>query len=267
MKNWRKYNKALISNQPPHVEIDISDIGQKVHKGRVYFARWVTDFDSSKKTEFWYIINDTVMELDDYSKNTRSKIRRGLKHCDVRLVSRQEIIDNAYDSYYAAFMKYKTHLKCKDKTTFIRELYDLSDEWDFWGIYHKGILIGYSQNRVFSDCCDYSIIKFHPNFLKFYPSFALFYTMNKYYLNTKKLNYVNDGARSISHDTNIQDFLISKFKFRKAYCRMHICYHNRVNLLIKLIFPIRFILLKLNFGIFRKLNILILQEEILRSYE
>ena len=34
-----------------------------------------------KKTEFWYVICDKKMDLQEYSRNTRSKIRRGLKQC------------------------------------------------------------------------------------------------------------------------------------------------------------------------------------------
>ena len=44
----------------------------------VFFARWTSDFDCKKETEFWYVICDKMI-IEDYSKNTRSKIRRGLK--------------------------------------------------------------------------------------------------------------------------------------------------------------------------------------------
>ena len=118
------------------------------------------------------------MELDRYSRNTRSKIRRGLKNCEIRLVNKKYIIDYGYDSYKSAFINYKTHLKCKSISFFQEELYNLSDQWEFWGIFHQGRMIGYSQNKLFSDCCDYSTIKIHPEFLRFYASFALFYTMN-----------------------------------------------------------------------------------------
>ena len=91
--------------------------------------------------------------------------------------------------------------------------------------------------------------------------------MNQYYLNDRKFRYVNDGARSISHDTNIQSFLIQKFRFRKAYCRLHIVYSKRVKLLISLIYPFRLLIRCFRIGVFLKLNILIKQEEIRRSYE
>ena len=49
---------------------------------------------------------------------------------------------------------------------------------------------------------------------------SLIRSLIKQYLNENNFRYVNDGAKSMSHDTNIQEFLIKKFKFRKAYCQL-----------------------------------------------
>ena len=106
-----------------------------------------------------------------------------------------------------------------------------------------------------------------PNYLKLYPSYALFYTMNQYYLDEKRFDYVNDGARSISHETNIQEFLIKKFKFRKAYCNLNIIYSPKIKFILSIIYPFKSIISLLKFGPFVKINILINQEEIRRSYD
>ena len=127
-------------------------------------------------------------------------------------------------------------------------------------------MIGYSQNRISEDYCDYSTIKFHPNYLNLYPSYALFFTMNQYYLNERKFKYVNDGARSISHDTNIQSFLIDKFKFRKAFCKLNISYHPMIRYIVLVLYPFYSIIRLLRFGPFVKLYILLFQEKIRRSY-
>ena len=83
MKKWRKYNGALVPLTPPHVDVDITDINKKIKETSSYFARWTSNFDSKKESEFWYVIQDVPMEIEDYCKNTRSKIRRGLKKCSV----------------------------------------------------------------------------------------------------------------------------------------------------------------------------------------
>ncbi|MBE50186.1 MAG: hypothetical protein CMP51_00575 [Flavobacteriales bacterium] len=267
MSKWRKYNGALIPLTPPHIDVDTDGIAEEISKENAYFARWTSDFDSEKEGEFWYVICDEELQMSDYSRNTRNQIRRGLKNCEVRIIDKEIVLKDGFDSYNQAFIRYNTHLEAKSHKEFIQELESLGKEWEFWGIYHKAKMIGYCQNKVLEDYCDYSTIKFHPDYLKLYPSYALFYTMNQYYLNEHKFKYVNDGARSLSHETNIQSFLIQKFRFRRAYCRMHIIYNKKIRIIIKFIFPFRSIFSCFNFGIFKKVNILIVHEKIRRYYE
>ena len=267
MNKWRRYNGALIPLSPPHVQIDTTHIEDKINDTGVYFARWTSNFDCLEKTNFWFVVNDSPIQLENYSSNTRSKIRRGLRNCDVRIVDKATIVNQGYEVYKQAFNRYNTYLIAKDYNEFRNEIVSLSEKWQFWGVFFQGTMIAYSQNKIFDNCCDYSTIKFHPDYLSRYSSYALFYTMNQYYLNDNNFKYVNDGARSLSHETNIQEFLIQKFKFRKAYCVMHIMYNNKVSFFIKLVFPFRFIFSRFNFGFFRKLNVLLTHESIARGYE
>ena len=267
MQKWKKYNRAIVPDFPPHLEVEDSfkNINARLQNSGMFFARWTSKFDYKKETEFWYVINDRKLELNDYSRNTRSKIRRGLRRCKVVLVEKDEIKQYGFESYSKSFLQYGTYILPKNINNFRKEIDMLDNAWHFWAIYNSdGKMIGYSQNRVLDDYCDYSTIKFHPEYLKLYPSFALFYTMNRYYLNDNKFKYVNDGARSIYHETNIQDFLMQKFKFRKAYCKLHIIYSMKIKFLISIIYPFRFLLQ--HFKI-RQLNTLIIQEKIRRSYE
>ena len=259
MNNWRKYNGALIPTTPPHIEVDATNIEQKIQEEGSYFARWTSNFDQNEETEFWYVICDEKLEILDYSKNTRNQIRRGLRNCEVMIIDKKTVLKEGFESYNAAFLGYNTNLDPKSEEEFYQEIESLGKEWEFWGIYYNEKMIGYSQNKIIGDYCDYSTIKFNPDYLSHYPSYALFYTMNKYYL--------NDGARSISHETNIQNFLIQKFKFRKAYCKLNIIYSPKVKFLLSIIYPFKSVLLLLTFGPFSKINILINQEKIRRSYD
>ena len=90
--------------------------------------------------------------------------------------------------------------------------------------------------------------------------------MNHYYLEEKNFLYVNDGARSIAHETNIQSFLVEKFKFRKAYCRLNIAYRKDIAIIVKILYPFRKIISTFNFSIANKIVVLLKQEEIRRSF-
>ncbi len=53
------------------------------------------------------------------------------------------------------------------------------------------------------------------------------------------MRYVYDGTRSITHHSNIQEFLLVKFKFRKAYCRLQIGYVWWLRIIVCLLYPFR----------------------------
>tara|TARA_B100001142_G_scaffold317342_1_gene358194 strand:+ start:143 stop:952 length:810 start_codon:yes stop_codon:yes gene_type:complete len=266
VSKWRKYNGALIPVDPPHLRADISNIAKLIKDTESYFARWITEFDCNQVTEFWYVICDQFTPLDLVSRNTRSKIRRGLKKCSVIKVPKDQILENGFACYRAAFDNYSNSPPSKSKLEFKTEILDLEGEWDFWAVFHKDTLVGYSQNRIVDNCCEYSTIKFHPKYLSLYTSYILFFTMNKYYLDEMNFQYVNDGSRSLLHKTNIQDFLITKFGFRKAYCKLHIQYNYILNILVRFIYPFRFVFYPFNNRFASKINSLLVQEKIRRSF-
>lgn len=265
MQNWKKYNGALIPDHPPHIEIAIDSIliKQKIKQERAFFARWITEFDRSKKSNFWYLINDKNLELEEYSVNTRSKIRRGFKELEVRKISKKEMLESGYSVYSSAFKRYYTINKPMTCNEFLDDIEKLDELWEFWGVFNKedNLLIAYSQNKIIDNQCYYSTIKFHVDYLKKYSSYVLYYTMNCYYLKERKLSYVNEGTRSILHATNTQTFLIEKFKFRKAYCKLHIQYHPMIRVIVFMLYPFRFLIINSSNKLLHKIGVVLKQEQ------
>ena len=60
--NWRKYNGAIIPLHPPNIQVKESsnEIQKIVKESNVLFARWISDFDCKKDSDFWYIIHQKV---------------------------------------------------------------------------------------------------------------------------------------------------------------------------------------------------------------
>jgi len=265
MMQWKKYNGALIPQLPPHVEseLDLDFIKKKIKSERAFFARWISEFDRKKASNFWYVINDKSLALEDYSVNTRSKIRRGFKELEVKRIDKKQMLEAGYAVYIAAFKRYKTINKPMSHNKFLDYIEALDEFWEYWGVFNKqdNLLIAYSQNKVVDSQCYYSTIKFHVDYFKKYPSYVLYYTMNRHYLNERNLRYVNEGTRSILHETNVQSFLIEKFKFRKAYCKLHIQYHSWVRPIIFILYPLRFLIIKSNNKFLHKVGVVLKQEE------
>jgi len=267
---WKHYHGALLPQDAPHIKIELTkEEEQELLKlSKAYFLRYVSDWDKEEQSQFWYVVKDDFGGIEELSSNTRSKVRRGLKHCMVKKVNQKVIANEGYEVYRHAFKNYNTYMEPVERKTFMKMILD-ANHCDFWAVYTKDEdkMIAYSQNIIENNSINYSTIKFHPEYLKRYPSYALFFEMNQYYLNEKNFLYVNDGARSISHDTNIQTFLIDKFKFRRAYCKLHIVYRWDIGLAVKILYPFKSFLSKVNSKIFNKIAVLLNQEEIRRSFE
>ena len=268
---WKLYQNILLPDVAPHTRLVVSkdDCQTLLQRTNAFMVRWTSHFDHPEPTLFWYVIKDNPPSMDELSSNTKSKIRRGLKRCRVAPTDATVIAEDGYQVYRKAFERYETFVLPLNQDEFFTHITALGDDpsWEFWGVWdYQGNLIAYSQNQIQSNICNYSTIKFHPDYLKFYPSYALFFEMNNHYLNDQKLRYVNDGARSISHITNIQTFLIEKFKFRKSYSHLHIVYSRKVGLAVRILYPFRSNIAKIPNSISSKVSVLLNQEEIFRSF-
>ena len=269
---WDKYHNVLIPDEPCSKDIHLSKREARLllKKTGVYFIRYTSDFDCTEETEFWYVVKDKKSSMEELSANTRSKIRRGSKSCFVKKVSAEFIACSGYEVYTKAFERYETELSPVSKEDYYNNIMSVKDDasYEFFAVFENQTnqMIAYSKNKIQDNVCNYGEIKFIPEFLRLYPSYVLFFEMNNYYLNERMCKFVVDGARSINHKTNIQDFLIDKFKFRKAYCKLNIYYSIKVTIAINIVYPFRRLLERIQSKTINKLKILIIHEEIRRSY-
>lgn len=267
---WYYYQGALLPSTPPHIEIILTREEQKelLKLSKARFLRYTNEWDRDG-SEFWYIIKDIPEGLETYKSKIRYQIKKGLEACYSKKVDATFLAQHAYEVYKEAFANYKgTHTISSEKSfseNFLKEDYKNKD---FFGLFLKedNKLIGYAKNIINKDIAQYSIVKLHPRYLHYYGSYSLFYEMNEFYLNEKAFTYVSDGARSLSHDTNIQEFLIKKFKFRKAYCRLNVVYRWDVGMVVKFLYPFKKLIGKQRHKLFKKLFVLMKQEEIRRSF-
>lgn len=183
------------------------------------------------------------------SGNTRSKLRRGLKQCEVRPVDVREIARNGYETYCAAVARYENHREdLPTAEEFARRVMTdepFGDTRHRWAAYHEGKMVAFAQNLIYDKTeVDYTLIKLHPDYLNRYSSYALIYRMNEHYLAHEGFDHVTDGFRSILHETGVQDFLIKEFGFEKARTRLHVHYRLPLGPLLGIAKPFRGVLTK-----------------------
>lgn len=268
---WRKHMGALLPLSMPHRH---PGLGQPqalalLTRHLAYLVRWESDFDCGTPSEWWHVIKSEPEALEHLSANTRSKVRRGDRQFVIEAASRDEILTEGHDVYCKAYQRYDTFETMMSKQDFDKAILKLPEETEFWSARNKetGEMQAFSENLVRDGACFYLTIWLTPDALKRYATYALIHHMNHHYLNQRGLAYVSDGARNISHQTGIHDFLIERFRFRKAYARLHVAYFPLLLPIIYLLFPFRGRIGQAQGKAWKKIDVLLKQEAIRRTFK
>lgn len=189
------------------------------------------------------MIKDYFGGMEELSSKKRNQVRKSFKMCNIRMVSREEMIEQGYEVHVSAAENYKVKTVVPSPEEYrSRFSIESAKGYDYWAAFDKqsGRMIAFSINKVMPDYCNYETMKAIPLYLKsHYPYYGLLYEMNRYYLQEKGLKFCNDGARSITNHSNVQPFLIDTFNFRKAYCHIKITYKWWFGIVIKSLYPFR----------------------------
>lgn len=241
MEKYRCYKGAWIFAHDPHLESKLSDkeVSEMLNKGGL-MVRNVYDFDCKEETSFWYVIKDSFGGMEELSSKMRNQVKKCFKTMRVERISSEYLMANGYEVYVEASDSYRVKAVAPTKEEFENRIRS-SVENEYWGVIdiETNKLVAFCMNAVTEESCEYRTMKAIPKYQKLYAYYGLIYEMNRYYLEERKVKYVNDGARSITNHSNIQPFLIDKFKFRKAYCHLSIKYKWWLKFMVESLYPFR----------------------------
>lgn len=274
IEGWKYYNHAAIPTCAPHEEPNLTPIKTgEIWKlsGKPLLARWTTDFDCKKETNWWYTVRFAPFSLEQLSRSSRKHIRQALKKCCAKRISVAENLDALYKVYYSAFEKYENADNQVAYEAFCEGC--IAQEkagCEYWGGYdiQKGDLIGYMVVCPFDEYAELHTAKFRPSTLNSGVSAALYCTVLNHYLNTSAKRYISSGSRSINHKTNTEEYKIRHFGYKKVHCNLHVAYSPIMAYVIRLLYPFRrfFMYLDKNTRI-HQINAVLKMEEIARNEE
>jgi hypothetical protein len=245
MNKYRLYKGAWICiDEGLEQQLTLIECKSLLNQGGL-MVRNIYNFDVKRETSFWFCIKDNFEGLEGLSTSTRRDIRKSLKHYDVLRISGDTLLKIGYPIYVSAQQSYKIKSDVISYDDFVCMVnsYIKENDKEFWGVKLKesGEFVALAINTIKESCCEYNTLKCKYEALKdgTQPYYGLIYEMNRYYLEERKLSYVNDGARTITNHSNIQNFLEQKFKFRKAYCDIRIVYKWYLGIVVKILYPFR----------------------------
>lgn len=270
---WRYYNHAIIPTVAPHEEPDL----QPIKDGSIWsitsgngnkplFARYTTDFDCGIDTGYWYIVKDAPFIMDEIDKKYQKAIQRALKRCEVRRIDAVAEFEDIYEVYEAAVNNYQNIDNRVSKENFREGV--KRDGLDYWGAYDiaTGKMAGWMSCQNNGDWTETISAKYHPELQSLRPSDAIHYAILTHYLNELGQKFICSGSRSLNHKTNVQDYKIKNWHFRKAFCKLHLVYRKDINIILKILYPFRNLLMKIdNITAIHQINSVLLMESIARS--
>lgn len=233
-------------------------------------ARWTTEFDCGYETTWWYVIKDGPFDIMDLKSKRRYEINKGIKNFDVKVINPEQYEEEMYSIQVAAYSAYPKKYRPKiDKNSFIDSLANWGQYTVLGAFYRKtNEMVGYAYFEWESDnYIGFKVLKTNPEYEKYSINAALVEKILSYLSNfLESGGIICDGSRNISHETKFQDYLEKYFGFRKAYCKLHVAYNPRIKWLIKLLYPVRRVLLKFDeVGIIHQANSILYMEELVRS--
>ena len=246
--HWKFYNHALIPTVDPHELPDVRQLKDKhiwngSWGGTVFFARWTTDFDCGYETPFWYVIKDNYFNLKDLKAKRRYEINKGNKNFEIkRITNAADYVDALYDITVDAILQYSVKNRYSiDKKKF----YDNINDWNrfiVYGAFNKktNVLEGYARLGGNERYRNFTTLKVMSKAEKFGINAAI---VNRIVEDCNGLFgngfYINDGTRSLYHETAFQDYLEKYFGFRKAFCLLKIEYWPPFGIGVRLLYPFR----------------------------
>jgi hypothetical protein len=219
---WRRYRSALVPADPtqPFVQVERGAMGAAVHDAHVPFARWSTD-PTSAETQWWHVVCSHFAQADLSSK-TRGRVRRALAGGGVRRLSPEWLATNGYPCYLAAFQRYRGATPTPE-AEFRAELLAQADApVEIWGAFEGEDLVAYVRIVIEADRAAFSSMKITPAARRGFGGYALLSVVLQDLVAERGVS-VQNGARPVNHETEIQDFLL-KFGFERRYGRLEIVY-------------------------------------------
>lgn len=205
-------------------------------------ARWTTDYDCGYETGWWYVIKDAPFDINSLKAKRRYEINKGKKNFVVRKIDPSKYVEELYQVLVCALKswpeKYRPNIK---KDNFEKDI----DKWSKDIVY-----AGFARNT--NEMCGFAYLKKYPGHLEFSilrvkpekerDGINAAIVAGILEDNNEKIGknfYINDGARSVRHETAFQDYLEKYFGFRKAYCKLHVFYRFPLNIVVRVLFPLR----------------------------
>ncbi len=217
---------------------------QNHSKQKAFFAQYITAFDVSEPTEWWFTIKDDEYDLSKLNSHDRRNVISYRKKCYAKVIRPTDYAESLFDCYKKSFQSYPEKYRPKHFyfEQFTKDLTSWCDEkYRLYAVFtnEENLLIGFALVTIKGAFVKMTMQKTNPEYENYRSNAALVDCMLND-LNEKLKSgdiIITNGSRSIKHETNFNAYLEKYFGFRKAYARLKVVYRFPFGIIIKFMKP------------------------------
>ena len=209
---WYEAASKFLLGVPTHIPLDLStDDAQRIIKDSGSFGiRYVTP-NNNEGSESWQMsASGEDYSLDNFSSNTRSKLRRGIRQNDIRRIAGAELIEVGEQAYQDTVGRQQRAGRYTiDRWHRLMKAADETDGIEIWSAWNENELAAYLLVMVFEDTCELYEARSRNDKLRVYPNNALIYTVTEDMLVNRKLKEVTFGIEGLEELESLDAFKLT----------------------------------------------------------
>jgi hypothetical protein len=224
---WYDVSRGFFLSLPSHrlLEPSRDDLRQVMRHRPCFGVRFPAPLDGPGKLSYQIVCDDASYSIDKLSTNTRSKVRRGLRRCEVRPVSFAEICASGLRANDDTVGRQARSARL-DRGNWQRywKAAEATVGMEGWGAYAGGELAAFLVTAGLEDCVELLLARSRSDLLDAYPNNALIFRVAEELLVRRGVRRLTFGLESLEPVGPLDQFKFS-MGFRTEPLRQRVVFH------------------------------------------
>lgn len=223
---WYNVNQRAFNSIPFHrlLQPTPDEFSALWRSGGALVARYPTHADSQVgQASYMFVCRNKNYDLEQFSANTRSHTRRGLKNCEIRRIEFDFLAKEGLALHVSTLNRQGYTIPTTVTERWQRTCAAAAQTPDFeaWGAFIDNQLAALAVGFLIENCYQVSTVRSQKELLKHYPNNALIYHVTHTAINRPEVDFVSYGVESLNDSLEG----LVKFKVDMGYELMTIKQH------------------------------------------
>lgn len=233
---WYDASRLCWLSLPSHQLLDPprEELRELLRRGRCLGARFPAPIEGRGKLSYQIVCEDPEYRLDHLSTNVRSKVRRGLRRCEVRSVPFAELAARGWEADRDTLVRQgrRARLRGRQWPRFWAAA-TATPGMEGWAAFVGGEMAAFLVTVQFEDCVEFLLARSRSDLLQAYPNNALLFVVTEEMLVRRRVRAVTFGLESLEPVGPLDQFKFS-MGFHARPIRQRVVFHPLLGILVRM---------------------------------